>query len=111
MPHSILGAIVAAITFMHPILAIFRPAVDHPKRVYFKWTHTLIGGFAFAVASEWNWKKKKLRETDFHFLSQTVAAVFTGMDLVTMQMPRWSFMILFGFYGLFLGVSAILTVS
>jgi hypothetical protein len=52
MPHSILGAIVAAITFMHPILAIFRPAVDHPKRVYFKWTHTLIGGFAFAVASE-----------------------------------------------------------
>jgi hypothetical protein len=33
------------------------------------------------------------------------------MDLVTMQMPRWSFMILFGFYGLFLGVSAILTVS
>merc|ERR1712130_314432 len=42
--HAILGCIVVACMTVNPIMALFRPKPDHPKRGYFNLFHGVLGG-------------------------------------------------------------------
>ncbi|GFR30036.1 putative ferric-chelate reductase 1 homolog [Trichonephila clavata] len=49
-PHAVLGCIATALGLIQPIMALFRPAADHPKRYYFNWIHFLVGNAAHLIA-------------------------------------------------------------
>lgn len=48
--HSILGISTIGLAFIQPILAIFRPDKDAPKRPIFNWVHRSIGVLTFILA-------------------------------------------------------------
>ncbi|GFS54683.1 putative ferric-chelate reductase 1 homolog [Nephila pilipes] len=49
-PHAVLGCIATALGLFQPIMAIFRPAADHPKRYIFNWLHFIVGNAAQIIA-------------------------------------------------------------
>lgn len=47
--HPILGIIVTALTVINPIMAIFRPHPNTPKRPIFNWAHWAVGTGAYVL--------------------------------------------------------------
>lgn len=52
--HAILGLIVTILCFFHPILAVFRPDVKHPRRYQFNIGHYFGGRVAFLLAGRFH---------------------------------------------------------
>ncbi|XP_074046406.1 putative ferric-chelate reductase 1 [Macrotis lagotis] len=50
-PHPIMGCVVMILTFLQPIVAIFRPPPHHKRRIFFNWFHGLTG-FALRILSD-----------------------------------------------------------
>merc|ERR1712130_568319 len=67
--HAILGCIVVACMTVNPIMALFRPKPDHPKRGYFNLFHGVLGGVCVALA---------------------YATIFTGMYLERFALDAWA---------------------
>lgn len=49
-PHQYLGVIANILMFLQPLGALFRPAPDHPKRIFFNVMHFLGGNVAHTLA-------------------------------------------------------------
>ncbi|ESO88312.1 hypothetical protein LOTGIDRAFT_165756 [Lottia gigantea] len=65
--HPVIGFIVVILTIANPIMALFRPDGDAPKRYIFNWCHKSVGFTSFALA---------------------VIAVFIGLDLNKSNAPK-----------------------
>ncbi|XP_068098189.1 putative ferric-chelate reductase 1 [Hyperolius riggenbachi] len=75
--HQYLGCIVMALAILQPVLAIFRPPPQSPRRPIFYWTHWTVGTAARIIA---------------------VAAIFLGMELDALDLPNpWDSYTMVGF--------------
>ncbi|XP_068095853.1 putative ferric-chelate reductase 1 isoform X2 [Hyperolius riggenbachi] len=75
--HPYLGCIVMALAILQPLLAIFRPPPQSPRRQMFNWTHWTGGTAARIIA---------------------VAAIFLGMELQALDLPDpWDTYTMVGF--------------
>lgn len=64
--HAYLGIIVVVLVVIQPIMALFRPHPEAPKRYIFNWVHWAVGMSAWILA---------------------VATVFLGVDVRTLDLP------------------------
>ncbi|KAM9324758.1 putative ferric-chelate reductase 1 [Gastrophryne carolinensis] len=75
--HPYLGCTVMALAILQPVMAIFRPPTNSPRRRIFNWTHWGGGTAARIIA---------------------VAAIFLGMDLQALDLPDpWDTYTMVGF--------------
>ncbi|XP_076813647.1 putative ferric-chelate reductase 1 [Clavelina lepadiformis] len=74
--HPILGIIVTGLTILNPIMALFRPHPNTPRRPIFNWAHWFVGSTARILA---------------------IAAIFLGVDLSRLNLPEWDTFVLVGF--------------
>ncbi|KAM5126629.1 putative ferric-chelate reductase 1, partial [Mantella aurantiaca] len=75
--HPYLGCVVMTLTVLQPVMAIFRPPPQSPRRSIFNWTHWG-GGTAARILA--------------------VAAIFLGMDLQALDLPDpWDTYTMVGF--------------
>ncbi|XP_072254258.1 putative ferric-chelate reductase 1 [Pyxicephalus adspersus] len=75
--HPYLGCVVMALAILQPVMAIFRPPPNSPRRPLFNWTHWGGGTVARIIA---------------------VAAIFLGMDLQALDLPDpWDTYTMVGF--------------
>ncbi|XP_055995105.1 ferric-chelate reductase 1 [Sorex fumeus] len=88
--HPYLGCVVMVLAVLQPLLATFRPPLQHPRRQVFNWTHWSIGTAARIIA---------------------VTTIFLGMDLSGLNLPDpWTTYTMIGFVAWHVGTEIILEI-
>ncbi|CAL1277355.1 unnamed protein product [Larinioides sclopetarius] len=92
-PHAILGCAATILGFLQPIMALFRPGPDHPKRPIFNWLHFTVGNGAQLIAVIAIFYAKKLETSGLEDNFYAVMAVFVIVYLLFhlfFQMHTWT---------------------
>jgi len=75
-PHAITGLVTLGLAVLNPILALFRPHPDAPRRPYFNYIHWFVGSAARIIG---------------------IVTVFLGVDLAMLDLPEWDTWVLVGY--------------
>ncbi|XP_055929257.1 putative ferric-chelate reductase 1 homolog isoform X2 [Argiope bruennichi] len=81
-PHAVLGCIATVLGLLQPIMALFRPGPDHPKRPIFNWLHLTVGNVAQLLAVVAIFYAKKLETSGLGDYFYAVMAVFVIVYLL-----------------------------
>lgn len=74
--HAITGLVTLGLAVLNPILALFRPHPDAPRRIYFNYSHWFVGSAARIMG---------------------IVTVFLGVDLAMLDLPEWDTWVLVGY--------------
>lgn len=74
--HAVTGLVTLGLAILNPILALFRPHPDAPRRKYFNYSHWFVGSAARIMG---------------------IVTVFLGVDLVMLDLPEWDTWVLVGY--------------